>query len=88
MVAQSILEQQLKDRAIPYNLQMPPTSGSGAPQSRAAIAGMIPSLVMNVGDLLKDPRAAEVARSKVYMQLKGWWKGGKCSVCFAYPSCL
>jgi mediator of RNA polymerase II transcription subunit 14 len=80
MVAQSILEQQLKDRSIPYTLQAPPATGPGAPQSRAAVAGMVPALVMNVADLLKDPRAAEVARSKVYMQLKGWWKGGKCTV--------
>lgn len=80
MVAQSILEQQLKDRSIPYTLQLPPAQGPGAPHSRAAVAGMIPALVMNVADLLKDPRAAEVARNKVYMQLKGWWRGDKCSV--------
>ena len=80
MVAQSILEQQLKDRSIPYTMQLPASAGPGAPGSRAAIAGMVPALVINVADLLKDPRAAEVARAKVYMHLKGWWKGGICTV--------
>lgn len=80
MVAQTILEQQLKDRGIPYDLQLPPSTGQGKTTSRSAIAGMIPRLVVNVADLLKDARAAEVARRRVYIVVRGWWKGGKCTV--------
>lgn len=80
LVAQTIVEQQLKDRAIPHTLQYPPTSGPGAPKSKSAVAGMIPTLVVNARDLLKDGRASDVARPKVFMQIKDWWKSGQCSV--------
>jgi mediator of RNA polymerase II transcription subunit 14 len=41
---------------------------------------MIPTLAVLTRDLLKDDRAAEVALPRVYMQIKDWWKGGKCQV--------
>lgn len=80
LVSQTIIEQQLKDRAIPYTLQYPPASGPGAPKSGSAVAGMVPTLAVNTIDLLKDPRAADVAMPRVYMQIQDWWKGGKCHV--------
>jgi mediator of RNA polymerase II transcription subunit 14 len=41
---------------------------------------MVPTLAVNTIDLLKDPRAADVAMPRVYMQIQDWWKGGKCHV--------
>jgi mediator of RNA polymerase II transcription subunit 14 len=81
LVAQTTIEQQLKDRAIPYTLQYPASSGPGAPKSSSAVAGMVPTLTVNTADLLKDGRAADVAMPRVYMQIRDWWKGGKCQVC-------
>ncbi|ORY27374.1 hypothetical protein BCR39DRAFT_589263 [Naematelia encephala] len=80
LVAQTIVEQQLKDRSIPYSLHYPPASGSGSPRSSSAVAGMVPTLLVDAGDLLKDGRAADVAMPRVYMQIREWWKGDKCSV--------
>ncbi|KAK4683698.1 mediator of RNA polymerase II transcription subunit 14, partial [Tremellales sp. Uapishka_1] len=80
LVAQTIVEQQLKDRSIPYTQQYPPSTGSGAPRSLSAVAGMIPTLSVDTKDLLQDPRATEVAMPKVFMQIRDWWKGGKCQV--------
>lgn len=80
LVAQSIIESQLKARAIPFNLHFPPTTGPAAPKSRSPIAGMIPTFVVHAADLLKDGRADDVAMPKVYMQIKEWWTGSKCSV--------
>lgn len=74
------MEQQLKDRSIPYTLQYPRKSGAGAPVSASAVAGMVPILCVNARDLLKDGRAADVAMPKVFMQIRDWWKGGKCQV--------
>jgi len=39
---------------------------------------MIPTICVNVHDLLKDRRASDTAQPKVYIQLKDWWKGEKC----------
>lgn len=80
LVAQSIIESQLKSRSIPYILSLPPTSGPGAPRSRSAIAGLVPTFTVNSADLLKDGKAGDVAMPRVYLQIKDWWKGGKCSV--------
>lgn len=80
LVAQSIIESQLKSRSIPFILKFPPISGSGSVSSKSPIAGMIPTFVVNAADLLKDGKAADVAMPKVFMQIKGWWSGGKCSV--------
>ncbi|ORX34998.1 hypothetical protein BD324DRAFT_603832 [Kockovaella imperatae] len=80
LVAQTIIEQQLKDRSIPYTLQYPPITGKGAPKSSSAVAGMIPALCVNTRDLLKDARVAEVAMPRVYIQIRDWWKGHQCQV--------
>lgn len=80
LVAQTIVEQQLKDRSIPHILQYPPASGRGAPTSMASVAGIIPTIVVNTSDLLNDQRAGDVAMPRVYMQLKDWWRGERCSV--------
>jgi mediator of RNA polymerase II transcription subunit 14 len=80
LVAQTIVEQQLKDRSIPYTLQYPPTAGPGAPTSPSAVAGMVPTLCVKAKDLLKDGRAAEVAMPRVFIQIRDWWKGGQCHV--------
>jgi mediator of RNA polymerase II transcription subunit 14 len=85
-VATTIVEQQLKDRSIPFAQQFPSTSGPGAAQSRSAVAGLVPTIVVNVKDLLKDDKAADVAMPKVYMQIKDWWHGGKCQVSYALLS--
>jgi mediator of RNA polymerase II transcription subunit 14 len=78
-----LVEQQLKDRSIPYAKRYPEVTGPKAPQSSSAVAGMIPTIVVHVKDLLQDHRAAEVAMPRVYLQIKDWWKGGKCQVsCF------
>lgn len=44
---------------------------------------MIATIVVKVEDLLQDGRAAEVAMPLVYLQIKDWWKGGKCQVGFS-----
>lgn len=41
---------------------------------------MIPTIEVDVHDLLKDRRASDVANPKVLIQLKDWWNGGKCKV--------
>jgi mediator of RNA polymerase II transcription subunit 14 len=83
-VAQTIVEQQLKDRSIPYSLKYPPATGetaeAGAAKSTSAVAGMIPTIEVDVHDLLRDRRASDVANPKVLIQLKDWWNGGKCKV--------
>ena len=74
-----LVEQQLKDRAIPYSEQYPrPPSESS--HTSSAIAGLIPNIVVNAKDLLNDGRAADVAMPKVFLQIKDWWKAGKCQV--------
>ncbi|WWC85678.1 uncharacterized protein L201_000544 [Kwoniella dendrophila CBS 6074] len=83
LVAQNIIEQQLRDRNIPFTAQYPPLSGPGAPRSSSALAGMIPTICVDVGDLLRDGKtgaAADVAMPKVGMQIEGWWKGARCEV--------
>ena len=80
LVAQTIVEQQLKDRSIPHTLQYPPSTGPGSARSPSAVAGMVPTICVNVHDLLKDRRASDTAQPKVYIQLKDWWKGEKCKV--------
>lgn len=79
LVARMLVEQQLKDRAIPYSEQYPrePTETT---QASSAIAGLIPNIVVNAKDLLNDGRAADVAMPKVFLQIKDWWKAGKCQV--------
>lgn len=73
------MEQQLKDRAIPYAEQYPRAAASGD-EKAMGIAGLIPNIVVNAKDLLNDGRAAEVAMPKVFLQIKDWWKGDKCQV--------
>lgn len=80
LVAQTIVEQQLKDRGIPYIPRYPDESDFPAPFSRSALAGMVPYICVNASDLFKDGRATEVAAPQVYFVLKDWWKGSKCSV--------
>ncbi|WVQ93944.1 hypothetical protein IAU59_001022 [Kwoniella sp. CBS 9459] len=84
LVAQNIIEQQLKERSIPYTIQYPPASGPGAPRSTSALAGMVPTICVDVRDLLRDGKsggaAVEVALPKVGMQIENWWKGGVCEV--------
>ncbi|WWD22838.1 hypothetical protein CI109_107332 [Kwoniella shandongensis] len=87
LVAQTIVEQQLKDRSIPYTQQYPPTSGPGAPRSTSPLAGMVPTICVEVGDLLRGGvkgggggAALEVAMPRVCLQIEGWWKGGGCEV--------
>ncbi|WVF66324.1 hypothetical protein IAT40_001064 [Kwoniella sp. CBS 6097] len=84
LVAQTIIEQQLKERSIPYTIQYPPASGPGAPRSTSALAGMVPTICVDVRDLLRDGKsggaAVEVALPKVGMQIENWWKGGVCEV--------
>ncbi|EKD02252.1 hypothetical protein A1Q2_03399 [Trichosporon asahii var. asahii CBS 8904] len=80
LVAQTIVEQQLKDRGIPYIPRYPDESDFPAPFSRSALAGMVPYICVNASELFKDGRATEVAAPQVYFVLKDWWKGSKCSV--------
>ncbi|KAK8844610.1 hypothetical protein IAR55_006457 [Kwoniella newhampshirensis] len=87
LVAQTIVEQQLKDRSIPYTQQYPPASGPGAPRSASPLAGMVPTVCVDVGDLLRGGvkgggggAALEVAMPRVCLQIEGWWKGGQCEV--------
>lgn len=79
LVAQTIVEQQLKDRGIPYVPRYPDESDFPAPFSRSALAGMVPYICVNASDLFKDGRATDVAAPQVYFVLKDWWKGSKCS---------
>lgn len=79
LVAQTIVEQQLKDRGIPYIPRYPDESDFPAPFSRSALAGMVPYICVNASELFKDGRATEVAAPQVYFVLKDWWKGSKCS---------
>ncbi|KIR70296.1 hypothetical protein I310_05923 [Cryptococcus deuterogattii CA1014] len=85
LVAQTIVEQQLKDRSIPYTQQFPPTTGPASPKSTSPLAGMVPTICVDVRDLLRAGRggrsaAMEVAMPKVWLQIEGWWEGGKCEV--------
>ncbi|WVR03276.1 hypothetical protein IAU60_000267 [Kwoniella sp. DSM 27419] len=84
LVAQRTIEQQLQDRMIPFTAQYPPDAGPGAPRSKSPLAGMIPTLCVDVRDLLKDGKnggaAIEVALPRVGMQIEGWWTGGRCEV--------
>jgi len=75
-----MVEQQLKDRGIPYTTHFPDDSDFPTARSRSALAGMVPYLCVNASDLFKDGRAAEVASPKVFLVLNDWWKGSKCSV--------
>lgn len=74
-----LVEQQLKDRAIPYSEQYPKTPTEPT-QASSAIAGLIPNIIVNAKDLLNDGRAADVAMPKVFLQIKDWWKGDRCQV--------
>lgn len=88
LVAQMLVEQQLKDRSIPYVKRYPEATGPSAPLSSSAVAGMIPTIKVETENLLQDHRAAEVAMPHVFLQLKDWWKGGTCQVSFVvHPRC-
>ncbi|EIW73135.1 hypothetical protein TREMEDRAFT_37169 [Tremella mesenterica DSM 1558] len=78
LVAQTIIEQQLKDRSIPYNAQYPASAGEGAPTSKSTVAGMIPIFSVSAAELLRSGPAADVAMPKVFIQIKDWWKGTRC----------
>ncbi|BEI89208.1 uncharacterized protein CcaverHIS019_0205700 [Cutaneotrichosporon cavernicola] len=80
LVAQTMVEQQLKDRGIPYTTQFPEENDFAAPRSRSALAGMIPNICVNASHLFKDGRAAEVASPKVFLVIKNWWSGTQCSI--------
>ncbi|KAL1409660.1 mediator complex subunit [Vanrija albida] len=80
LVAQTMVEQQLKDRGIPYTTHFPEDTDFPSPRSRSALAGMVPNLCVNASDLFKDGRTAEVAAPKVFLVINDWWKGAKCSV--------
>lgn len=80
LVAQTMIEQQLKDRGIPYTTHFPDDSDFPTPRSRSALAGMVPYICVNASDLFKDGRAAEVASPKVFLVINDWWQGAKCSV--------
>lgn len=80
LVAQTMVEQQLKDRGIPYTTQFPDEADFAVPRSRSALAGMVPILCVNASHLFKDGRAAEVASPKVFLVIKDWWTGTQCSV--------
>ncbi|ODO09076.1 hypothetical protein I350_02675 [Cryptococcus amylolentus CBS 6273] len=89
LVAQNIVEQQLKDRSIPYTSVFPPPSGPASPKSNSPLAGMIPTLCVDVRDLLRSlgrkgagagEAAVDVAFPKVWLQIEGWWDGGFCEV--------
>lgn len=80
LVAQTMVEQQLKDRGIPYTTQFPDESDFATTRSRSALAGMVPNLCVNASHLFKDGRAAEVASPKVFLVIKNWWSGMPCSV--------
>ena len=82
LVAQTTVEQQLKDRSVPYFIQYPPSSGPGAPTSSSAVAGMVPTLCVLAKDLLRGGNVTDVAMPKVFMQIKNWWTGGRCQVSF------
>ncbi|KAI9633134.1 mediator complex subunit MED14-domain-containing protein [Dioszegia hungarica] len=85
LVAQSIIESQLKSRHIPYTLCLPSRAGPGAPKSRSPLAGLIPTFTVRSAYLLMARQtgaraeAGEVAMPRVWIQVGGWWKGGKCS---------
>lgn len=74
------MEQQLKDRAIPYVEQYPRASDNSEARAGSALACLIPNIVVNAKDLLNDGRAADVAMPKVFLQIKDWWKGDRCQV--------
>lgn len=80
LVAQTMVEQQLKDRGIPYTTQFPDENDFAVPRSRSALAGMVPNICVNASHLFKDGRAAEVASPKVFLVIKNWWSGTQCSV--------
>ncbi|CAK9786479.1 hypothetical protein CC85DRAFT_270293 [Cutaneotrichosporon oleaginosum] len=80
LVAQTMVEQQLKDRGIPYTAQFPDEDDFAVPRSRSALAGMVPNLCVNASHLFKDGRAAEVASPKVFLVIKNWWSGSQCNV--------
>nr|XP_019014394.1 uncharacterized protein I206_00476 [Kwoniella pini CBS 10737]OCF53175.1 hypothetical protein I206_00476 [Kwoniella pini CBS 10737] len=85
LVAQTIIENQLKERNIPFTAQYPPTTQSGpnVTRSSSALAGMIPTICVDVRDLLRNGTrgaAVDVAMPKVGMQIENWWTGGKCEV--------
>lgn len=79
LVAQTIVEHQLKDRQIPYTLRYP-ASTSSLHGSSSVVSRMVPTLVIRSADLLKDGRAMDVAMPNVFMQITDWWKGQKCQV--------
>jgi mediator of RNA polymerase II transcription subunit 14 len=80
LVAQTMVEQQLKDRGIPYTTQFPDENDFAVPRSRSALAGMVPNICVNASHLFKDGRAAEVASPKVFLVIKNWWSGRECNV--------
>lgn len=80
-VAHLKVEQQFKDRGIPYTLVFPPASSEAATAAkRSEVTHLIPSFCVNAKDLLKDGRAVDVAMPNVAMQIRGWWKSGPCQV--------
>lgn len=81
-VAHLKVEQQFKDRGIPYTLVFPPPTKTGVDQKIAdsRVIHLIPSFCVNAKDLLKDGRAVDVAMPNVAMQIRGWWKSGPCQV--------
>nr|ODN88985.1 hypothetical protein L203_02391 [Cryptococcus depauperatus CBS 7841] len=84
LVAQTMIEQQLKDRQIPYTHQYPSSSGPAAPTSLSPLAGMIPAICVGVQDLLRGGKrgleAMDVAMPKMWLRIEGWWTG-KAEVC-------
>lgn len=80
LVAQTMVEQQLKDRGILYTTQYPDESDFTSHRSRSALAGMVPSICVSSSDLFKDGRAHEVAAPRVYLVIQNWWKGAQCGV--------
>ncbi|WVQ74051.1 hypothetical protein IAR50_003633 [Cryptococcus sp. DSM 104548] len=89
LVAQNIVEQQLKDRSIPYTSVFPPSTGPASPRSDSPLAGMIPTLCVDIRDLLRSlgrkgagagEAAVDVALPKVWLQIEGWWDGKLCEV--------
>jgi mediator of RNA polymerase II transcription subunit 14 len=49
---------------------------------------MVPAIYVNAKDLLKADQAGEVAMPRVIIQIRDWWKGGKCAVSFFFPTWL
>nr|XP_018266491.1 uncharacterized protein I303_00466 [Kwoniella dejecticola CBS 10117]OBR88649.1 hypothetical protein I303_00466 [Kwoniella dejecticola CBS 10117] len=87
LVAQTIIENQLKERNIPFTAQYPSaiqsSSGASSTRSTSALAGMVPTICVDVRDLLRDGKrgaAVDVAMPKVGMQIENWWTGGRCEV--------